>query len=284
MRLPQLLLQRKPGAHKNDFGHILILAGSSGMLGAAALSALSAMRSGAGLVTVGIPRTLNLALQKKLSPVIMTLPLPETKGRTLSLDAFPEIKKRAASIDIIALGPGLTQNPNTAKLILKIIGSVKKPLVLDADALNALKGKIHVLRENLVLKILTPHPGEMSRLTGLSRKFIENNREKISRQFAKAHHCIVLLKGHRTVVASPGGKFYTNTTGNPGMASAGSGDVLTGIIAAFLAQGLPGFDAAKYAAYIHGKAGDSAAKEKGTTSLIAIDIIEKIPEALRSSI
>jgi len=282
MRLPRPLSQREPNAHKNDFGHILILAGSSRMLGAAALSALSAMRSGAGLVTVGIPNILNLALQKKLSPTIMTLSLPQTKNQTLSISAYSKIKKFSASVNVIALGPGLTQNQSTRKLILKIIGSIKKPLVIDADGINALVGHISILKKTSALKILTPHPGEMSRVSGLSKKSIETNREKISRQFAREYNCILLLKGRRTIVASPKGEIYINKTGNPGMATAGSGDVLTGIVAAFLAQGLSGFDAAKYGAYIHGKAGDLAAKEKGVISLIATDIIEKIPMSLQS--
>ena len=282
MRLPAPLSRRKTNAHKNDFGHIFILAGSRNMVGAAALTALSAMRSGAGLVTLGIPKSLNRVVQKKIACVIMTFPLAQTKELTLSMAAYKEIKERLSSFDILALGPGLSTNASTKLLIQKLIKTVNKPLVIDADALNALAEDLKILKQNKTVKILTPHPGEMSRLTGFKKNYIDENRSSVAKKFARQYHCILLLKGHKTVVASPAGEVYMNTTGNPGMATAGSGDVLTGMIAAFLGQGLSGFQAAKYAAYLHGKAGDLAAKEKTAVSMIATDIIEKIPKALRS--
>ncbi len=282
MRLPTPLLRNNPRAHKNNFGHVLILAGSPQMLGAASLAALSAMRSGAGLVTLAVPKSLQLAAQKKISPVIMTLPLPETSAHTLSPTAFREIQKRVDTFQAIALGPGLSRNKNTQKLILKIIAKIEAPMVIDADALNALASNPKVLLQNKGIKILTPHPGEMSRLTRTTRSYIQENRLEISRKFAKQYQCILLLKGHQTIVAAANKLVYTNKTGNVGMATAGSGDVLTGILAAFLGQGLAGFEAAKYAAYFHGKAGDLAAREKGKVSMIAADIIEKIPQAMKS--
>lgn len=279
--LPSALSHRKKKAHKNDFGHILILAGSRNMVGAAALTSLAAMRSGAGLVTVGIPASLNSIVQKKISSVIMTWPLKETKESTLSPLAYPQIIKRLNSFSVLAIGSGLSTHPDTQKLILKIIGNIQLPMVMDADGLNALAKNLDPLRKNTGVKILTPHPGEMSRLTSLSKDFIEKNRRKVTVDFAKKFQCTVLLKGHRSVVASAEGRVYINETGNPGMATAGSGDVLTGMIAALLGQGLSGFEAAKYGAYLHGLAGDLAAKKISQTALLATDIIDYIPQALR---
>lgn len=279
MRLPAPLLRRNPSCHKNDFGHVLVLAGSARMLGAAALTCLSAMRAGAGLVTLGIPKSLNSTAQKKISPVVMTWPLPETKEKSLSEKAYPIIKKECSRYDAIALGPGLSQNASTKKLILRIISSINKPLIIDADALNALSKNPKILKKTKSIKILTPHQGEMSRLINQPTKFIKNNREVISKAFSRKYNCILILKGHHTVVAAPNKKIYINKTGNVGMATAGSGDILTGILAAFIAQGIDGFKSAKTAVLIHGKAGNIAAQRKGKASLIATDIIDAIPSA-----
>lgn len=284
MRLPTPLSRRNVHAHKNDFGHVLILAGSRRMLGAAALSSLAAMRSGAGLVTVGIPQSLNAVLQKKISPVVMTLPLQETRDQSLSLSAFKHIEKFYKICSVIALGPGLSTHPGTQKLVLKIVATSPLPLVIDADALNAVAAAPDVLTKTAAVKILTPHPGEMARLTRLKKSHIEENRNQTASAFANKHHCTILLKGHQTVVASPQGDLYINKTGNPGMATAGSGDVLTGMIAAFLAQGLSGFEAAQYGAYIHGKAGDLAARSRTRLCMIASDIIDHIPMAVKSEL
>jgi len=281
MRLPPQLSRRKSTAHKNDFGHILILAGSRNLLGAAALTALAAMRSGAGLVTLGIPESLNNVVQKKVSSVVMTWPLKETKNLSLAASAYPQINKKLHSFDVVALGPGLSAHPDTQKLILKVIAHARLPLVIDADALNALSNDLSPLQKNKGIKILTPHPGEMSRLTNLNKDFIEKNRKKAAVDFAKKFYCTILLKGHPTVVAAATGEVYINQTGNPGMATAGSGDVLTGMIAAFLGQGLSEFNAAKYGAYLHGLAGDLAAREISQAALIAADIIDYVPKALR---
>ena len=282
MRLPTPLLRRKSYVHKNQFGHVLILAGSKQMLGAGALTSLAAIRSGAGLVTLGIPQSLNSTIQKKIASVIMTLPLKETRDQTLAFSAFNQIKDFYSRYNTIAIGPGLSENPDTQRLILRIIETSPLPLIIDADALNALCRNLNVLTKTAADKILTPHPGEMSRLTEQKKNIIENNRKKIAEFFANEYNCILLLKGAKTVIASPGKRTYTNTTGNSGMATAGSGDVLTGMIAAFVAQGLSAFDAAKYGAYLHGKAGDLTAKNKTRLSMIASDIIEYIPKAVQS--
>ncbi|MDP8265118.1 MAG: NAD(P)H-hydrate dehydratase [Candidatus Aceula lacicola] len=282
--MPTPLLRCNSKAHKNTFGHVLVVAGSKRMLGAGALASLSAMRAGAGLVTLAIPKSLNAVAQKKISPVIMTFPLKETRDQTISPLALHDIKKELSKYQAIALGPGLSQNKQTKNFVLEIISSVRNPIVIDADALNALSENISTLATRGGIRILTPHPGEMSRLTGKTKTYIESHRESVVKTFAKKHNCILILKGSRSVVASPYGKIYINKTGNAGLATAGSGDVLTGIIAAFLAQGLSGFDAAKYATFLHGKASDIAAKKKTKVSLIATDLIDNIPRAFKNSI
>jgi len=283
MRLPTPLSRRKSNVHKNNFGHVLILAGSRSMLGAAALTSLAAIRSGAGLVTLGIPQSLNVAVHKKISNCIMTWPLMETKQQTLSYSALNEIRRNFSKYDCIAIGPGLSNNASTQRLILQIIERSPIPLIIDADALNALKRHKSSLTKTKLVKILTPHPGEMSRLTGAKKNSIEQNRKKAAESFAKKYKCIVLLKGNKTVVAASGKTTYTNRIGNAGMATAGSGDVLTGMIAAFVAQGLSGFEAAKFGSYLHGKAGNMAARSKSRLSMIASDIIDYIPKAVKSS-
>lgn len=284
MRLPLPLLRRNPKSHKNDFGHVLVLAGSSSMLGAAALVGLSAMRSGAGLATIGVPKSLNSALQHKISSVIMTLPLPETKDGTLSVAAYSQIAARFKNFQVLALGPGLSRDESTCKLILKIVANCPLPTVIDGDALTAVSQDISVLQKKSIPKILTPHIGEMTKLTGLTRAMIEKSRRKVALEFAQKFNCILVLKGDQSVVASFTGETYVNPTGNAGMATAGSGDVLTGMIAAFLAQGLNTFDAARLGVYIHGSAGDLATKEKTKASLIATDLIEMIPFAIKKHV
>lgn len=283
MQLPTLLSRRKPNVYKNKFGHALILAGSKQMLGAAALSSLSAIRSGCGLVTSGIPESLNSTAQKKISNEIMTLPLKETKEQSVAFSAFRQVQNLYSKYNVIAIGPGMTTHPGTQKFILKIIAASPHPLIIDADAINTIAGNLKILTLTKTIKILTPHPEEMARLTNLKKKFIESNRKKVAVGFAIKYNCILLLKGSRTIVASEKGKIYINKTGNPGMATAGSGDVLTGMIAAFVGQGLPAFDATKYGAYLHGKAGDMAAKSKSRLSMIASDIIDFIPEAIKNT-
>jgi len=284
MRLPAPLLRHNPRVHKNTFGHVLILAGSPRMLGAAALSTLAAMRSGAGLVTLGLPRSLNNIAQKKISHVVMTLPLPETNEHTISQAAFQVVQKYFDRYSAIAIGPGLTTHPGTKKFIHQVIVSSPVPLVIDADALNTLVGHCDLLDKNPTQKILTPHPGEWSRLIHQSKRKIEDNRQRCVKDFIQKYpSCTLLLKGHRTLVCQKGKKTYLNTTGNAGMATAGSGDVLTGMIAAFLAQGLESFEAAKWGAHLHGLAGDLALKRIPAASLIATDLIEYLPTAIQKA-
>ena len=212
------------------------------------------------------------------------MPLPENKDHTFGVSAYAKIMKFMKKADVIAMGPGLGSNEFTRSLVRKLVTSVNKPMVLDADALNALAARPAVLRAasrtngNIVI---TPHPGEMQRLLG--RGFSEPDRKKVAKKFSVDYNITVVLKGRFTQVADSLGNTYTNKTGNPGMATAGTGDVLAGIIAAFLGQGLAPFEAAKYAVYLHGVAGDLAAKEKTQIGMIASDIIDKLPEAIKKA-
>lgn len=287
MRLPTRLLHRNLNAHKGDFGHIFILAGSLRFSGAAVLCGFAAIRSGAGLVTLGVPQTIAGAIIKIKPKEIMTLPLPQTGEGTLSLNGYKKIKDFIKDVDVLAIGPGLTQNKSTQSLVRKIILGIDEPMVIDADGLNALVGHLNLLRITdcrlPITRILTPHPGEMSRLIGVAVKRVQAAREEIAKKFARGYKVTVVLKGRNTVVADCTGNLYINKTGNPGMARAGSGDVLTGMIASFLAQGLNAFEASKYAVYLHGLAGDLSAKEKTQLGMISSDIIDKIPEAIKKS-
>jgi hydroxyethylthiazole kinase-like uncharacterized protein yjeF len=284
MRLPTRLLRRRVDSHKGDFGHILVLAGSQTFSGAAVLSAHAAIRTGAGLVTIGLPKSINNAIINIKPPEVMTLPLAETKDGGISIGAYKNIKDFLKKIDILVIGPGLGQNKSTQSLIRRLINKLDRPVVIDADGINALAGYLKVLRLRSWRHgaiVLTPHPGEMARLLGTTVKKIQKNRLKTARRFAKDYKLTLVLKGQRSIVVDYRGNKFLNSTGNAGMATAGSGDVLTGIIASFLAQGLDAFRAAKFAVYLHGLAGDMASKEKTQPGMIASDIIEKIPEAIK---
>ncbi len=278
-----VLFHRHCATNKGDYGHVFILAGSMGFTGAAVLCAQSAMRTGAGLVTLGIPKSLNTIVARRILEV-MTRPLPETPQRTLSMKGYSEIAKFAKKTDVLAVGPGLSRNISTRRLIRKVISNIDTPMVIDADGLNALTGYLDILRKAYRagrIAILTPHPGEFSRLINKSVDYVQKNRQSLAKSFAHFYNVVLVLKGHRTLVAEPQGGVYFNKTGNPGMATAGTGDVLTGMIAALLGQGYDGFNAAKFAVQLHGLAGDLAAKEKTQAGMIASDIIEQIPDAIK---
>lgn len=281
MLLPRQLLQRKPDTHKGDYGKILVLAGSRGYTGAAFLASQAAICSGAGLVTLGIPESLNAIMEVKLTEVI-TKPLAETKEQSLSLAALTEIKKLIELCDVVLMGPGLSQNKETQELIREIYLITEKPLVLDADGINAFKDKSSFKKNRVKnsLRILTPHPGELSRLMGCSSNEINKNRNKVAEEFALQTGTVLVLKGNKTVVSN-GKDVYINASGNPGMATAGSGDVLAGMVAAFLGLGISAFDSAKSAVYLHGLAGDLAQDNKTQTGLIASDLISYLPQAFK---
>ncbi len=271
---------RKSDTHKGNYGRILVLAGSTGMTGAAYLCSKAALRAGAGLVTLGIPESLHGIVASKLTCVI-THPLPETHLRTLSELGRYDILDLSQRFDVVAIGPGLSQHPETKRLLLWLLQSLDCPIVLDADGINALSDNPDVLRHTKKHIILTPHPGEMARLMGVSStQEIQSKRLEISHKFIREKDNVTLvLKGHQTLVINEA-KFYINKTGNPGMATAGAGDVLTGIIAAFLGQNYTPFEAAQLGVHLHGLAGDIAAQETGEISLIATDILDKLPKAI----
>ena len=200
MPLPAPLLRNNPRASKKDFGHLLVIAGSPGMLGAAALTSLAAMRSGAGMVTTAVPRGSNLTLQKKISNVVMTMPLSQTRTGAFSLKAFQELKRIWDRFDAVAIGPGLGREPGTQQLARKVILECPKPLVVDADALFALSGHTSLLLKAKSGLILTPHAGEMSRLTSQAIKETQVSRLRTAHDFAAHYHCVLLLKGHHTIV------------------------------------------------------------------------------------
>ena len=235
-------------------------------------------------MTLGIPQSLNSAFIKIKPREVMTLPLPETKERTLSLTAYRKIRDFAEEVDVVILGPGLSRNGSTQLLVRRIISKINKQMVIDADGLNALVDHLQILRTTKYAQrntVLTPHPGEMARLLGTSVAKVQTHRKEVAEKFARNYKVSVVLKGHHSIVADYQGHIYINKTGNPGMATAGSGDVLSGMIGAFLGQGLKAFEAAKIAVYLHGMAGDLAAKEKTQISLIASDIVDRIPEAIK---
>ncbi|HDY67015.1 MAG: NAD(P)H-hydrate dehydratase [Candidatus Scalindua sediminis] len=283
--LPKLI-SRKKNTHKGSYGRVLVLAGSPGMTGAAYLCCKAALRSGSGLVTLGIPKSLNFVMETKLT-CVMTHPLPETKALTLSNKGREEILKLCEKHDVVALGPGLSQQPETKKLILWMIKTINRSIVIDADGINTLTGNLHILCKIKKNVVLTPHPGEMSRLINLGlAKDVQKKRIDIATKFVKSIHkqlgkerdFILVLKGDKTIVANYN-KVYINHTGNPGMATAGAGDVLTGIIVSLIGQGFNVFDASQLGVYIHGLAGDIASKKKGEVSMIASDILDCLPDA-----
>jgi len=269
------LPKRSRDAHKGDAGFVYLLAGSPGLTGAATLAAEAAVRTGAGLVVVGVPRSLNPILEVKLTEA-MTEPLPETPLGSLSYHATEQVKSRFDWADAIAVGPGLGKDPDTGALLDRTLPGVRKPMVIDADGLNFLASRPELLKQLPRQTILTPHPGEFSRLCGHSIAEITANRIEITRQYAIQHGIVVHLKGAPSITATPEGEVYINPTGNPGMATGGSGDVLTGIIVALLAAGIPPASAAWMGSYIHGLAGDLGAERVGTLSLTAGDIIQHL--------
>ncbi|HEU4686446.1 MAG TPA: NAD(P)H-hydrate dehydratase [Nitrospira sp.] len=276
------LPQRAMSAHKGTFGHAGIIAGSVGKTGAAALAAQAALRTGAGLVTLAAPNSVNDVLEAKLLEV-MTFPLPETKARTLARSSLDRIIPFMRARTAVALGPGLSTHPETVELVQSLMRHLDRPAVLDADALNALAGRASLLAESKTRPILTPHPGEMARLEpGATPQSVNADRIGTARHFAATRGVIVVLKGARTVIGRPDGVVAICPTGNPGMATAGTGDVLTGMLVGLLAQRIPDWDAACAATYLHGLAGDLAACRMGQPGLIARDVVADIPHAINT--
>lgn len=269
---PLLIPKRKPDAHKGDFGRVLLFAGSVGMAGAAVLAGRAAVGGGAGLVTVATPRDAQPTVAAGC-PCYMTLPLADSADEAAAgLVAF------AGGCDVFAAGPGLHHAPDAVAVTAAVLRAHPRlAVVLDADALPALTGGRPGPARDWVV---TPHPGEFARLLGTTAAAVQADRERLARDFAKSRNVVVLLKGHRTVVTD-GERLVLNATGNPGMATGGAGDVLTGLVAALLGQGLSGFDAAALGAWVHGRAGDFCAADLGEVALSAEDVLRYLPRSLR---
>ncbi len=272
---------RQPDAHKGSFGRVLVVGGSEGLSGAVAMASTAALKAGAGLVTLGVPAGLHGLMEVKLTEV-MTKPLPETEDVSISEDALPAVIRLLGPADVLAIGPGLSTNESTVRFMRGLLPQLKKTAVIDADGLNALVGATELLNSCPADLVLTPHPGEMARLMGIKTDEVQNNRVEVAMEAAAKWNAVVVLKGARTVTAGPDGTVYVNPTGNPGMATGGTGDVLTGIIAGLLGQGLSPIEAAAAGVYFHGLAGDLAAEQKGLISLVAGDLLDFLPEATKS--
>ena len=274
----ELVSTRQAETHKGDFGHVLVIAGSVGKSGAAALAATGALKSGAGLVTVATPRSCQ-ATVATLAAEYMTEGLEETPNGCVDLPALDQVLEVA--VDLIAVGPGLGRGPSVTAFVHGLLARSGVPLVLDADALNACESDDERLhgRDGLDV-VITPHPGEMARLAGTSVEDVQSNRVEAARTFATGHQVHVVLKGHRTVIACPNGRTFINLTGNPGMATGGTGDVLTGAIAAWFAQLLDAEAACKVAVYLHGLAGDLAEADEGEVAMTASDVAAHLGDAV----
>jgi len=286
-----LLAPRAREGNKGSYGHVLVIGGSLGKAGAAAMAGFSALRAGAGLSTVATPLSV-LATVASFHPEVMTEPLAETEAGTISLRALGPVLDSLLERKTLAIGPGISRKSETAEFVRAIVkrgdtspivNSVVN-MVVDADALNAFEGSAGQLNGRGRTLVITPHPGEMSRLTGLSIAEIQANRLEVARNFAREHELIVVLKGHRTLVAGPiaasDGAVWVNPTGNPGMATGGTGDVLTGMVAGLIAQHPQhALEATALAVYLHGLAGDLASECIGENSLVATDLVRFLPEA-----
>jgi NAD(P)H-hydrate epimerase len=271
---------RALGTHKGTAGHLLVIGGSPGKTGAAVMTSRAAMRVGAGLVTLGVPKSLNMAMESQLTEV-MTAPLPENADQTLGLSAYGKIMGLLKSMKALAIGPGLGTTKPTRNLVRRLIKTSPVPIIVDADGLNALAGITDFLKDVKVPLVMTPHPGEMARLTEKTPSQVQQNRIRAARSFATTHKTYLVLKGAGTVVAHPDGSILINHTGNPGMASGGMGDILTGMISGLIVQGLSVSEAVNAGVYLHGYAADFLAQTKGPVGFIASDLIEILPDQFK---
>lgn len=276
--LREFLPQRKPEAHKGDFGHLLIVGGSVSKPGAAVMAARAALRAGAGLVTVAAPRAA-LPLMAPGLPEAMWEPLDQTGDGSIAASAYGRVQEILAGKTSLAIGPGLGRDRETVGLVKRLVAENDLPTVIDADGLNAFQDDVGAIPPHRPIA-LTPHPGEAGRLLGCPAREIQKNRLESVRRLAAQTASFVLLKGYRTLVSDPSAQVYINLTGNPGLATGGSGDVLTGVVGALLNR-LPVDVALRVAAYLHGLAGDLAAETVGETSLMATDVTHALPQAIR---
>ncbi len=275
-----MIPKRVQDSSKGSYGKVFYIGGSDGMAGAGCLCGKAALRAGAGLVYLGVPRSIAHCYSQYVTEAVI-VPLKDEGKGFLGMEAFEKAEEWLNKTTVAAIGPGMSLNKDTKELVRNIIKASGIPLVLDADALNAIACEPDMLKELKAKAVITPHPGEMARLAGISTQDVQKDRIGTARAFAQKWNLITVLKGARTIIAMPDGRAYVNMTGNSGMSTAGTGDVLTGIITAFIAQGANLEAAAAAGVYIHGKAGDEAAKEKGQHGMIAGDIIEKLPVVIK---
>jgi NAD(P)H-hydrate epimerase len=268
-------------SNKGDYGHVLVVGGSLGKAGAAAMAGMAALRAGAGLSTVATPKSV-LGTVAGFHPELMTEPLAETDIGTISSSAQGRIEELAKGKTVVAIGPGISRDLQTADLVRNLVAKIPLPMVVDADGLNAFEGRTSGLNGKGRTRVITPHPGEMARLAGCTIADVQKDRLGVARKFAREHELIVVLKGHRTLVARPDGEVWVNATGNPGMATGGTGDILTGMVAGMIAQhSKDAFLAVLAAVHLHGLAGDVMRESVGELSLVATDLLRGLPEAFR---
>jgi NAD(P)H-hydrate epimerase len=281
--LAPLIGPRPRAANKGSFGHVLLLGGSLGKAGAAAMAGMAVLRAGAGLSTVATAKSV-MATVAGFHPELMTEPLDDTDAGSISVRALQQgrMDSLAERKTVLAVGPGISRNSETAEFVREVVKKYKLPVVLDADGLNAFEDRAAELKKIAGTLIITPHPGEMARLIGSTIPAVQHGRLNVARTFAREHDAIVVLKGHRTLIAQPDGTVWVNTTGNPGMATGGTGDILTGMVAGLIAQNPDRIaDAVMAAVHLHGLAGDVACESMGEQSLVATDLLKALPEAFR---
>lgn len=279
-----LIAERLAESNKGSYGHVLVIGGSEGKAGSVAMAGMSALRTGAGLATVATPKSV-LPTVAGFHPEVMTEVLPETATGTISASALERIHELAKGKSVLAIGPGISRFPETSALVRTLVSKSEVPVVLDADGLNAFEGLTDELNGKGRLLVITPHPGEMARLAGCSIADVQKDRLGVARKFAREHELIVVLKGHRTLVVLPDGEAWVNTTGNPGMSTGGTGDILTGMVAAMIAQSKIAQNsngallAVVAAVHLHGLAGDVMRESVGEHSMVATDLLRGLPEA-----
>jgi len=276
-----IVAPRPAESNKGKYGHVLVIGGSLGKSGAAAMAGISALRAGAGLSTVATSKSA-LPAVAGFYPELMTEPLPETEAGTIATSAGLKIEELSKTMTVLAIGPGISRDPHTSTLVRSLVAHNKVPMVVDADGLNAFEGHTNELNGKDRTLVITPHPGEMARLAACSTADVQKDRLGVARRFAREHNLIVALKGNRTLVVQPDGAAWVNTTGNPGMSTGGTGDILTGIVTGMLAQNPKNPMMAVCAAvYLHGLAGDVMRDNLGEHSLVATDLLKGLPEAFR---
>lgn len=276
-----LIAPRPAESNKGNYGHMLVVGGAKGKAGSVAMSGIAALRAGAGLATVATAESV-LPTVAGFHPELMTEPLAETAEGTIAASAIERIEALMKGKTVLAIGPGISQFPETSELVRTLVSKNNFPIVLDADGLNAFAGRTNELNGNGRVLVITPHPGEMARLAGCSIADVQKDRLGVARQFAREHELIVVLKGHRTLVVEPNGEAWVNTTGNPGMSTGGTGDILTGITAGMIAQHPNEALLAVIAAvHLHGSAGDVMAESVGEHSMVATDLLQGLPKAFR---